>query len=203
MTRPHIGQIDGTGTIDSVYGNVYADPMFVDPDNGDLRLQKGSPCIDAGAPWILDVDGTRSDIGAFGGPGGSVYVYQDLRPKAPASMAAMQDKNRVILSWERNSESDFLHYVLFRTTEPDAPLDSQHALIVSADQSEPTITSDRLASVVTASNSTQSSIYPYMTSRICGEFTMLTGIQLIRCHRTILSSRWIVRGWCRLRRWQT
>jgi len=25
-----------------------ADPLFVDPDNGDYRLQAGSPCIDAG-----------------------------------------------------------------------------------------------------------------------------------------------------------
>ncbi len=128
MTRPHIGQISGGGTIDSVYGNVYADPMFVDPDNGDLRLQKGSPCIDTGAPWILDLDGTRSDIGAFGGPGGSVYIYQDFPPKAPTSMTAWRDRDRVILSWERNSESDFLHYILFRATEPDAPLDSEHVL---------------------------------------------------------------------------
>ena|GEM_PF-1716640 len=128
MMRPHIGNTNGTGTIDSVYGNVYADPMFVDYDNGDLRLQKGSPCIDAGAPWILDKDGTRSDIGAFGGPGGSVYIYQDFPPKAPARMTAWRDRDRVILSWERNSESDFLHYVLFRTTEPDASLDSQHVL---------------------------------------------------------------------------
>ena len=29
-------------------GNIDADPLFVDPDNGDLRLQAGSPCIDAG-----------------------------------------------------------------------------------------------------------------------------------------------------------
>ena len=29
-------------------GNIDADPLFVDPDNGDLRLQPGSPCIDAG-----------------------------------------------------------------------------------------------------------------------------------------------------------
>jgi hypothetical protein len=129
MTRSHIGNTNGTGTIDSVYGNVYADPMFVDPDNGDLRLQKGSPCIDAGAPWILDVDGTRSDIGAFGGPGGSFYVYQDFPPKTPAKMDVFWfGSDRVVVDWERNSESDFTHYVLFRTTDPSAPLDSNSVL---------------------------------------------------------------------------
>jgi predicted outer membrane repeat protein len=29
-------------------GNIDAGPLFVDPDNGDLRLSPGSPCIDAG-----------------------------------------------------------------------------------------------------------------------------------------------------------
>ena len=29
-------------------GNIDADPLFVDPDNGDYRLSAGSPCIDAG-----------------------------------------------------------------------------------------------------------------------------------------------------------
>jgi hypothetical protein len=29
-------------------GNIDADPMFVDPGNGDYRLQAGTPCIDAG-----------------------------------------------------------------------------------------------------------------------------------------------------------
>jgi hypothetical protein len=129
MMRPHIGHTNGNGTVDSVYGNVYADPMYVDPDNGDLRLQKGSPCIDAGAPWMLDVDGTRSDIGAFGGPAGSFYIYQDFPPKMPAKMDAFWfGKERVVVSWERNSESDFAYYVLFRSTDPSAPLDSSHVL---------------------------------------------------------------------------
>ncbi|TDJ54784.1 MAG: hypothetical protein E2O40_06845 [Planctomycetota bacterium] len=44
-------------------GNIDADPMFVDPDNGDLRLSPGSPCIDAGdntavlADMTADLDG--------------------------------------------------------------------------------------------------------------------------------------------------
>jgi hypothetical protein len=44
-------------------GNIDAHPMFVDPKNGDFRLQPGSPCIDAGhnnaiADLIhLDLDG--------------------------------------------------------------------------------------------------------------------------------------------------
>ncbi len=120
-----VGLVSGSGPLDSVNSNVFADPMYVDPDNGDLRLQKGSPCIDAGAPWILDQDGTRSDIGALGGPGGSVYLYQDLPPKAPAKFTAGPREGRVILGWERASESDFRNYVLFRAVEPNAPLDSQ------------------------------------------------------------------------------
>jgi parallel beta-helix repeat protein len=34
-------------------GNIDADPMFVDPDNGDYRLSPGSPCIDAGHNWAI------------------------------------------------------------------------------------------------------------------------------------------------------
>jgi len=39
--------------------------------NKDFRLDTGSPCKDAGDPGMgwLDPDGTRNDIGAYGGPG--------------------------------------------------------------------------------------------------------------------------------------
>ncbi len=46
------------------------DPRFVDfPD--DLRLSADSLLIDAGEPTWFDVDGSRSDVGLYGGPGGS------------------------------------------------------------------------------------------------------------------------------------
>jgi hypothetical protein len=42
--------------------NIDADPLFADAGSGDLRLQPGSPCIDAGHNWAvptdtLDIDG--------------------------------------------------------------------------------------------------------------------------------------------------
>jgi len=48
-------------------GDISADPLFVNPANNNYHLQPGSPCIDAGDPSILDPDGSRSDMGAYGG----------------------------------------------------------------------------------------------------------------------------------------
>ncbi len=48
------------------------DPLFTDPDNGDVTLAPGSPAIDAGDPdpAYNDLDGTRNDMGYTGGPTG-------------------------------------------------------------------------------------------------------------------------------------
>ncbi len=53
------GSYDGDGNLDE-------DPLFVDAENGDFRLTKESPCVDAGDPESpLDADGTTADMGAF------------------------------------------------------------------------------------------------------------------------------------------
>jgi hypothetical protein len=49
--------------------NVVVDCLHVDPVAGDWRLSPGSPCIDAGPTSAdRDVDGTRNDLGVYGGP---------------------------------------------------------------------------------------------------------------------------------------
>jgi len=50
-------------------GRINADPKFVNPEGGDFHLQPDSPAIDSGDPDIKDPDGSRSDMGVYGGPG--------------------------------------------------------------------------------------------------------------------------------------
>jgi hypothetical protein len=65
----------------TVEGLINADPLFNDPDNGDLRLRSGSPCIDAGtsedAP-SSDIRGVPRPIGA----GFDIGAYEHLEPDA-------------------------------------------------------------------------------------------------------------------------
>ena len=61
----------------------------------DFHLQAFSPAIDKGDPSILDLDGTRSDIGMYGGPFGETYTYQDLAPLAPRNLSAFVDTNTI------------------------------------------------------------------------------------------------------------
>jgi hypothetical protein len=58
---------------DPAEGNLSEDPAFADPEAGDYRLSDESPAVDAGNPEedMVDTDGTRNDMGAYGGPYGS------------------------------------------------------------------------------------------------------------------------------------
>ena len=106
----------------SVFGanDVFADPMFVKDTAAkslsyDYHLQKYSPGIDAGDKLIQDVDGSRSDIGMYGGPGGTSYIYLNLPPKPPVNFHSSYDSSKIIISWNKYSEADFSHYNIYRS----------------------------------------------------------------------------------------
>jgi hypothetical protein len=131
---------NGSNATDSLASHdIVANPMFVNdtiPVYGgtyDFHLQAYSPAIDAGDPDILDVDGTRSDIGVFGGPLGEEYTYQDLAPGPPVNLTAALDSNRILLSWNRNTEADFSHYNLYRDTTEGFIIDSTKLISTQTD----------------------------------------------------------------------
>ena len=98
--------------------------MFVNADSLDFHLQKYSPLIDAGDPNIIDKDGSRSDIGIYGGPYGENYKYLDLAPQAPINLTAVVDTNYITLNWNKNSEADTSFYNVYRDTVVNFQIDS-------------------------------------------------------------------------------
>ena len=66
-------QNDPPDYVDLFLGEISADPLFIDTEN--FVLQAGSPCRDAGlmGPQYIDPDGTRNDMGAYGGPDAAIF----------------------------------------------------------------------------------------------------------------------------------
>ena len=60
------GMTDPTGTS----GNIAVNAKFTSASTYDFTLKSTSALINAGDPATLDADGSRADIGAYGGPGG-------------------------------------------------------------------------------------------------------------------------------------
>jgi len=71
-------------------GSISANPLYQDTLTGDYHLQPGSPCIDTGNPLpeYNDPDGSRNDMGAYGGPGAAVAM-----PKVVFAMPAQNQLN--------------------------------------------------------------------------------------------------------------
>ena len=122
--NPEVGDPD---SVIGLFGNFAADPMFVEDYDFrgdtifDVHLQYGSPCIDAGHPdpRYNDIDGSRNDIGAYGGPGGQSYLYFDLAPDIPDSFTGYGDSTHFNFSWKPNTETELSHYSLYRGPTPD------------------------------------------------------------------------------------
>ena len=55
-----------------------ADPLFIASNSNDYRLAQSSPCFNSGNPSLFDPDGSRCDMGYFGGPECPIYpvVYE-------------------------------------------------------------------------------------------------------------------------------
>jgi hypothetical protein len=97
--------------------NLSVNPMFTDKTNLDFHLQMFSPLIDAGNPNILDRDGSRSDIGIYGGPLGETYQYIDLPPAIPKNfLSSISGDTTLSIAWELNTETDFKSYKIYRDT---------------------------------------------------------------------------------------
>ncbi|NUN09918.1 MAG: hypothetical protein HUU54_12175 [Ignavibacteriaceae bacterium] len=123
--------------------NLSVDPMFVkehiswDTAFGDYHLQKFSLLIDKGDPTILDPDGTRSDVGTYGGPLGEIYAYRDYAPKPPAGIILRYDpKSKIVeVKWERATEADFSRYNVYKDTLSGFISDSSRILLSTIDTS--------------------------------------------------------------------
>jgi len=110
-----------------------ADPMFENPDSNNYLLQMFSPLIDAGDPNILDVDGSRSDVGLYGGPYGQSYQYKDLPPKKPKVISATKLKNKVNIHWRGGTEADFNSFSLHRNRDPQFIPDDNNKIFTGID----------------------------------------------------------------------
>jgi len=90
-------------------GCIEADPLFVDPENGDYHLHWGSPCIDSGDPNSpFDPDGTIADMGAY---------YYD-QSEYDITFNSLADMNTARLGFGYTTDGNYLYAVCGGTYEP-------------------------------------------------------------------------------------
>ena len=105
----------------SADGNIWADPLFVDPANGDFRIMANSPCVDAGDGAVapekdyygsprMNVDAVRPtgtaaangavpDIGIYEVPGDGNTPSADLTVTVVTAPASFKVGDKVEISW--------------------------------------------------------------------------------------------------------
>ena len=93
-----------------------ADPRFTDSPGRDYRLALNSPALDAGDvdPARADVDGSRNDCGAYGGP--------NAAPPAPARVVTIRARilpGRTRVEWTPSPSPGIANYALYRVPTTD------------------------------------------------------------------------------------
>lgn len=107
-------------------GNFMDDPLFIDVSGDNFHLRSDSPCRDTGDPSVLsyDINGTRNDIGVFGGPGTTQAEYDGdydgmgdswekrwgLNPNDPSDSALNPDSDYYNNLSEFNNETNPLFF---------------------------------------------------------------------------------------------
>ena len=76
--------VEGPGTLNWETGNIDADPLFVDADQGDYRLLSGSPAIDAGDSTAVPPD--ASDLDGDGDTSEPIPFDLDGQPRFLAEL---------------------------------------------------------------------------------------------------------------------
>lgn len=87
---------NGCTPVSAPANNISADPLYCT----DFTLQPGSPAVHAGNPAILNPDGTRSDIGAYGGPEAIFPATPCGGPMPPSRLRATVGNQFVFLYWK-------------------------------------------------------------------------------------------------------
>lgn len=123
----------GGASVDTT-SNITRFPMFAD-ETKDYHLQAYSPLIDAGDTLVKDPDGTRSDIGMYGGKDGTQYAYLDLPPLEPRGFLPQVSGDTISLAWRKNHESDFRDYHLYGDTLSGFTPDSTKLISTTTDTS--------------------------------------------------------------------
>jgi hypothetical protein len=112
-------------------GNIFDDPLFMDPEKGDFRLRQGSPCIDAGNNDVLNLPETDI-LGAprivFGGRSRTL----DMGAYEYVPLTITKDALGVTLTWgsvpgktyEIYYAGDLLRYSLAHTVLAVGPVTS-------------------------------------------------------------------------------
>jgi uncharacterized repeat protein (TIGR01451 family) len=91
-------------------------PGFADYFNNDYQLRVHSPCIDRGDSTLTDYDGSRADMGCYGGS----LPLDTLKPHWPDTLIVQGDKENGYqndsLYWGSYTLADFGFYAVYRDT---------------------------------------------------------------------------------------